>query len=66
MGGDPLGDRRQPPRGAADPVAQRRALDIDAVAGQDARLAIERQAVNVFAHDDIGDERRARATLLDR
>lgn len=63
MPADALGDRCEPPRGAADPVAQGGALDVHAVARDNARLAIERQPVDVFADDDVGDQRGAGAAL---
>ena len=50
----------------ADPIGQRRALDLDALARQDRRLSIERQSVQVLRDDDIGEQARTGAALLDR
>ena len=58
--------RLQLGRRRADPLRQRRALDADALAGQDLRLAIERQVIGIFAHDHVGDERFGRQSALDQ
>lgn len=49
-----------------DPIGQGGPFDIDALARQDRRLAIERQAVEILADHHIGDETGTGATLLDR
>ena len=49
--------RRQPPAGAADPVAQGGTIQRHALTGEDLGLAIQRQMIAIFA-----DQRHARAT----
>jgi hypothetical protein len=39
----------------ADPVRQRRSVQIDALPGVDLRLAVQRQMVGIFRHQDLGD-----------
>ena len=58
--------RLQPPAGAADPVRQGRAVELDAVAGEDLALAVERQVVAVLADQHMGQQARARHALGDR
>ena len=55
-----LGGRR------ADPLRQRRALDLHAGAREDLRLPIERQMIGVLRHDDVGDEPLGRQPALDQ
>ena len=45
---DRVGNRIEQPGRLSDPVAERRAVEIDAVAGEDLGLAIERQVVAVL------------------
>ena len=45
----PLVQRLQPPAGAAHPVRQGRALNLDPMAGEDLRLAIERSVIAILA-----------------
>ena len=52
--------------GAADPVGQRRAVEIDALAGVDLRLAIERQVIGVLGDQHLGDRRLGRQAALDQ
>ena len=66
VGADQLGQRCQPPGGMADPIGQGDAVDVDALARQDRRLAIERQAVAVLRDHDVGDQARTGPALLDR
>jgi len=66
MGADQLGQRHHPPGDMPDPVGQGGALDLDALACQDCRLAVERQTVEILADHHAGDETRTRAALLDR
>ena len=58
--------RPQMAGGAADPVGQRRAIEIDALAGVDLGLAIERQVVGIFGDQDLGDRRLGRQAALDQ
>ncbi len=57
--------RLEPPRRAADPVGERRAIERDALAGEDLRLAVERNVVAVFADDDVRQEACAGQPLRD-
>ena len=52
--------------GATDPVRERRAVELDALAGVDLALAVERQVVGVFADQHMGDERLRRQPALDQ
>src|SRR5205807_3457944 len=63
MGADQLGQRHYPPGNMPDPVGQGGVLDLDALARQDRRLAVERQAIEVLADHHAGDETRIRAAL---
>ena len=58
--------RLQPPCRAATPVGQRRAIEVDAVAGIDPRLAVERQAVGVLGDNDLGNQRLGRHAAGDQ
>ena len=58
--------RPQEPGGAADPVGQRRAIEIDALPGVDLGLAIERQVIGVFGDQHLGDRRLGRQAALDQ
>src|ERR1700739_2790654 len=64
MSADQFGQRYHPPGGMPDPIGQSGALDLDPIARQDRRLAIQRQSVEVFADHDIGDETRTRPSAL--
>ena len=50
-------ERRQPPAGAPDPVAQRRAIQRDALARQHLRLAIQRQGIAELADHHVHHQR---------
>jgi hypothetical protein len=50
----------------ADPVRQRRALDLHAGAREDLRLPIERKVVGELRHDNVGDEPLGRQPALDQ
>ena len=65
MDANQLGQRRRPPGGMPDPVGQGGTLDLDALARQDRRLAVERQPIEVLADHDIGDQTRPRPALRD-
>ena len=58
--------RAQVPGGMADPVRQRGAIQIDALAGVNLRLAIERQMVGIFGHQYLGDRGLGRQAALDQ
>ena len=49
-----------------DPVSQCRTFDLNTLARQDCRLAIERQAVEIFRDDDIGEQAGTGAAFLNR
>jgi hypothetical protein len=50
-----LMQRAQVPGGMADPVRQRRAIQVDALAAVNLGLAIQRQMVGIFGHQNLGD-----------
>jgi hypothetical protein len=52
--------------GVADPIREGRAIELDALAGVDLALPIERQVVGVFADQDMGDKRLGRQPALDQ
>ena len=52
--------RRQPPAGAANPIAQRGTIQCDALAGEDLRLTIQRQMVAVLADEHMRQQRLGR------
>ncbi len=52
--------------GAADPVGQRGAVERDALAGIDLRLAIERRVVGIFGDQHMRDQRLGRDAVLDQ
>ena len=58
--------RLEPPARAADPAGKGRALQFDAMAGEDLRLPIERSVVAVFADQHLGEQRRRRQTAGNR
>src|SRR4051812_21964045 len=51
--------RLQPPAGASDPVAQSGTIQLDTLAGEDLRLAIQRQVVGLFVDQNVGQQRLA-------
>lgn len=62
---DRLRQAAEPPGAVPDPVGQRLALDLHALARQDGREAVERQAVEVFRHQHMRQQAGARSPLLD-
>ena len=52
--------------GAPDPVREGRAIELDALAGVDLALPIERQVVGVLRDQHMGDERLGRQPALDQ
>ena len=62
----PLVHRPQQEGGAADPVGQRRAIEVDALAGVDLRLAVERQVIGVLGDQHLRDRRLGRQSALDQ
>ena len=63
---DALVDRPQMECGASDPVGERRAVEADALALVNLRLAIERQMIGVFGDQHVGDGRLGRQAALDQ
>ena len=59
-------DRPQQPGSAPNPVSQRRAIEINALACDDLRLAIKRQVIGIFGHQHMRDGRIGRQTALDQ
>ena len=57
MGENALADRAQVERGSADPVGERRAVEMKALPFVDLRLAIERQMIGIFGDQHVGDQR---------
>lgn len=45
----------EPPRRPSNPIAQGRAVELDALSGPDLCLAVERQVIGVLADHDLGD-----------
>jgi hypothetical protein len=66
VGEDAFADRPQVEGGAADPVGERRAIELDSLTLVDLRLAIERQVVGVFGDQHMGDRRLGRQAALDQ
>ena len=56
----------QPPAGAADPVGQRRAVQLDTVAREDLALTIERKVIAVFGDQHMGEKPGTGEPLGDR
>ena len=48
--------RLQPPVGPAHPVAQGRAVELDALPGEDLGLPVKRQVIGVLGHVSTGIE----------
>jgi hypothetical protein len=66
MGAQRLDQRRHQGRGAAHPVGERRAGDLDPLAGVDVGLAVERQVIAVLGAEEVGDEAGTGLAALDR
>jgi hypothetical protein len=63
---DGFGQRRQQEQSLSDPVGERRAVQFHIFTEADPCLAVQRDVVAVFRHDDMGDQSRPRAPALDR
>ena len=57
--------RCQPPAGASNPVAQRRAIQRDTLAAQHLHLPIQRQGIAIFADHHVRDQRLRRHAAID-
>src|ERR1700688_2252599 len=58
--------RVQPPAGAADPVRQGRAVDLDAVPGEDLALPVKRKVIAVLGDQDMSEKTGTGEALGDR
>src|ERR1700730_5316129 len=58
--------RVQPPTSAAHPVRQGRAVDLDAVPGEDLALPVKRQVIAVLGDQDMGEKTGTGEALGDR
>ena len=54
------------PGGAADPIGERRAVEMDALPGIDLRLAIERQMIGIFGDEHLGHRGLGRQSAFDQ
>jgi len=63
---EPFVQWTQVPRGMADPVCQRRTIQIDALAGVDLGLPVQRQVVGIFRHQDLSHRGLGRQSALDQ
>ena len=61
--GEPCLQRFQPPDGAANPIGQRRAIQLDALAREDLALSVERQVIAIFGDQNMGEKTGTRETL---
>ena len=66
MAPDGIGQGLQQRRRLADPAGERRAVEIDAIAGEDARLTVERQVIAVLRDQHMRQKAGARTPALDR
>jgi hypothetical protein len=48
--------RLEPPAGPAHPVAQGRAVELDALAGEDLGLPVKRQKIGVLGHEHVREQ----------
>ena len=63
---DGIGQRLQQRRRLADPAGERRAVEIDAIAGEDPGLAIQRQVIAVLRDQHMRERAGAGSATLDR
>ena len=63
---DPLAQGFEQSGEAADPARHDRTVDLNAAAGVDVGLTMQRQMIAELRHDDMGEQRRTRTPLLDR
>ena len=66
LDGEGIHQRLQRRRGGADPAAQGRGLQAHPFAGEDLGLAVERQMIVIFRHDDMGEQPCSGATAGNR
>src|SRR6202165_6386595 len=58
--------RLQPPTGAADPLRQSRAIDLDPVPGEDLALPVKREVIAVLCDQDMSEKTGTGEALGDR
>ena len=63
---DPLAQGFEQSGETADPARHDRTVDLNAAAGVDVGLTMQRQMIAELRHDDMGEQRRTRTPLLDR
>ena len=63
---DPLSQGLQERRHMTDPTRHDGAVDLHPAAPVNVGLAIEREMIAIFGDEDVGEQRRPRASLLDR
>ena len=66
MTGNPLGQRLHQRRHMTDPARHDGAVDLHAAASVNVGLAMQRQMIAIFGDEDVGEQRRTGASLLDR
>src|ERR1039457_2916830 len=58
--------RLQPPASAAHPVRKSRAVNLDAVPGEDLALPVKRKVIAIFGDQDMSEKTRTGEALGDR
>ena len=58
--------RLQPPNGSADPVGERRTIQLNAVPGEDLALPVKRKVIAVFGDQDMSEKTGTGEALGDR
>jgi hypothetical protein len=66
MGGDGIDKRRGERRHAADPAGQGGSVEVDALAGVDHGLAVQRLRIGIFGDHHVGEQPRAWPASFDR
>src|SRR5580692_7133915 len=66
MGGEAGLQRLEPPASAAHPVRQGRAVDLDALPGEDLALPVKRKVIAVFSDQDMSEKSGTGDALGDR
>jgi len=66
MLGQLLVEGLEPPTGATDPVRQGRAVQLDALPGEDLALPVKRKMIAVLGDQEMGEQGGGRQALGDR
>ena len=66
MARDPLSQGLQERRHMTDPARHDGAVDLHPAAPVNVGLAMQREMIAIFGDEDVGEQRRPRASLLDR